>query len=145
VCLNLEEVYIPLTEEIGRGGFSNCESLKSVDFPLLKTLKVSHSFAGCTSLVSVNFPLLTEIPVNGFSACSSLVSATFPLVSKVGNSAFSYSENLRYVSFGTGFAEETEIVFGRYVFSCYMNITPNADLELGENVLPKPNLYSKIW
>jgi len=68
---------------------------------------------------------------------------TFPLVSKVGNQAFVGNHKLEYVTFGTGFTEETEIEFGINVFSRnndFTHTTNNITLTLGEQVLPIPNV-----
>ena len=69
------------------------------------------------------------------------------MVRKVGIQAFVLSENIKSVSFGTGFTEETRIEFGINVFSWYngVPVTINMDLTLGEFVLPKPNLINRTW
>ena len=83
--------------EIGRGAFSWCGNLESVELPeSLADLK-SQAFAYCVHLKSVSFPArLTHVGANCFSFCTSLAQVSLPAsVKELESYAFSECVSLR--------------------------------------------------
>ena len=82
----------------GIGSFSSCQSLVSVEAPLL-TNTGYFSFAGCTALKTVKMPELTEINERAFFN-TGLESINHGKVTTVGEKAFERCEKLTEVNLG---------------------------------------------
>ena len=67
--------------------FSNCESITSINAPLLEVTGV-QAFNGCSGLTSVNFPKLKEVMHYVFENCTNLARADFGVATAIGNIAF---------------------------------------------------------
>lgn len=67
--------------------FSDCRTLKTVDFPNCVSIG-SSAFDTEFILPSVNFPSCTNIGTGAFNMCSKLSIASFPACTSIGNSAF---------------------------------------------------------
>lgn len=91
-CESLVSVNLPMLENIDggdrAGAFQDCTSLTTIDFPELKTIGAC-TFKNCTSLAEINLPLCEEFSWFGvFSGCSSLRKISLPLLQEVTESAF---------------------------------------------------------
>jgi len=147
----LKKFSAPNVKYIGKAAFYGCKNLTSVNFPLATTIGW-RTFYGCKNLTTVNISLVTTIEYEAFSYCENLTSINFPLATTIKDSAFYDCKNLVSVTFGTGFETKTKIEFDEAgVFEGdderwnEIILTPNLDLILGKNVLPKPNLEKKMW
>ena len=127
----LKKFSAPNVKYIGERAFYACGNLTSINLPLVKTIK-DRAFSGCENLMSINLPLVRTIKNYAFRDCKKLISAIW----------------------GTGFRTEKKIEFEWEVFgynddNCDDNkipiLTPNIDLILGKNVLPKPDLTENTW
>ena len=144
-CISLTSIDLPLITNIENRTFAYCEKLTTVNIPLVTSIGDS-AFFECENLTAANFPLVTNIGKNAFFWCENLTAANFPLVTNIGDYAFWSCENLTSVIFGMDFETETEINFGMYAFGYDLNVlTPNINLILGENVLPKPDIDKNTW
>ena len=78
---------------IGKGAFSDCRGLTSVNIPCSVTTIGEWAFSGCCGLTSVNIPgIVTTIGEWAFSGCSGLTSVNIPgSVTTIGERAFSGS------------------------------------------------------
>jgi hypothetical protein len=146
----LKSFSAPNIKKIGMYAFMRCEGLVSVNFPNATTIE-DRAFS-YTSLESVYFPNVITIGGQAFNECRNLVSINCPLVTGIRNVAFFECTALTSVSFGTGFTEPTEIIFGVNVFALFPHYsihpppnTPNIDLVLGEYALPEFNEIEKSW
>lgn len=95
---SLEAVHLPdSVESIGRGAFSGCEKLSSINYPRnWKSVPGSSSdgvFTGCSKLTSMVVPEgVTAIPAYAFDG-SEITSFTLPsTLVEIGSSAFAYSK-----------------------------------------------------
>lgn len=105
---------------IGQGAFAHALSLKSVDFPNVKTISnrafyscyylITASFSecitigdcafdGCFNLLNISFPKCTTIGSSAFGGCSKLSNISFPACTTIYNYAFYDCSNLKTVSF----------------------------------------------
>ena len=89
---------------IGRGAFSYCTSLKSINIPNNVTSIEDSTFSGCTSLTSINIPNnVTSIGYSTFSGCTSLTSINIPdSVTSIGGGVFAGCTSLTDVKISKG-------------------------------------------
>jgi len=85
-CEYLETVSIPKLAYTNHGGFEFCNSLQSVDFPLLTYIADNLFYQ--SGLSSINAPLVQYIQDNAFTS-TNLVVVDFPNATYVGDEAFS--------------------------------------------------------
>lgn len=117
-CTALESVVLGNVSYIGKGTFSGCTALKSIDIPSSVTSIGESAFYGCTALESIDIPSsVTEIKGSAFYGCSNLSSVTMREgITKMGNYAFykigaaSLHIPASVQSLGYQFAEESGIV-----------------------------------
>lgn len=69
------------------GAFQVCMNLENVDMPLIKVLPIA-TFKGCMELKTVNIPNVEVIEDNAFYDCDSLITVNCPKLCKVGIKAF---------------------------------------------------------
>ena len=143
-CSNLISADFPELVTIGSMCFNICEALADINFPQVVEVE-GLAFQRCYSLTSVDFPKVTTVGGMAFVNCDNIISINLPVVTKINSNAFllGRDNNSISVSIGTGLEKETEIEFGIGVFD--NKITPNADLTLGEFVLPLPDLEANTW
>ena len=142
-CENLIKVDFPAATVIGDFAFGGCDNLATINFPNVVTIG-DAAFMRCQSLTTVDFPAAILIGERAFYGCDNLTTINFPVVTFIASYAFfALHENLTTVCFGTNFDEQTEIKFYNIVF--WSNATKNANLILGENVLPLPDLDANTW
>ena len=99
-CDSLTSINLPLLTTIsGSSAFSSCYSLTSINLPTLTTISGYNAFYGCYSLTSINLPLLTTISgSSAFSSCSSLTSINLPALTRISGSAFSNCNSLTSIN-----------------------------------------------
>jgi hypothetical protein len=102
-CTSLRNLHLPKLTECTGGNhygvghhFADCESLESVDFPLLKSCNISL-FAGCKSLKEVNLPVLNTSAQNIFAGCASLEKICLPAQAYVNTGFFGNCTSLKLV------------------------------------------------
>ncbi len=104
-CNNLSSIDIPNSvTSIGAGAFGGCSSLSSIDIPDSVTSIGDYTFNGCSSLSSIDIPDgVTSIGASAFKSCSSLSSINIPDgVNSIGNGAFYECSSLSSVTIGDG-------------------------------------------
>lgn len=94
----LDSVSAANVSHIGNYAFTDCVSLKKLDFPKLalgidpsgdEPADIGHfAFKGCTSLTEVKFNLAAVIGRYAFKDCTSLTAVDFPSVLIIGQNAF---------------------------------------------------------
>lgn len=84
-CENLSTVEIPKLTFTNYGGFENCISLQTLNFPFLT--HVAYYLFGQSALRLINAPLVTYIDDEAFSATNIHI-ANFPLCTYIGYGAF---------------------------------------------------------
>ena len=87
-------------------------------------------------------PHITSIPNSAFHT-TGLISVTLPNVSRIEAFAFQDCNSLTKVELGTEFVNLKSVNFGVGVFNS--SETPKADLTLGSNARPLPNLTNRTW
>ena len=103
MCHSLSHISIPPSVvSIGEYCFSECTSLRQINFYKNSSLKLIKSFAfnGCSSLTLINIPFsLTEIETHAFENCHSLTQIIIPLsVNYIGKFAFNGCTSLRDIT-----------------------------------------------
>ena len=85
---------------IGKGAFSGCESLTSMNIPNSVTTIGDSAFHGCKSLTSINIPnSVTTIGAGAFAFCDSLTNINIPnSVTTIGDGAFGYCKSLTNIN-----------------------------------------------
>ena len=85
---------------IGKGAFSGCESLTSMNIPNSVTTIGDSAFHGCKSLTSINIPnSVTTIGAGAFAFCDSLTNINIPNgVTTIGDGAFGYCKSLTNIN-----------------------------------------------
>ena len=89
-CTALESVVLGNVSYIGKGTFSGCTALKSINIPSSVTDIRDSAFNGCTALTSINIPsLVTNIGSSAFRSCVALTEVTLPSgLTSLGKAAF---------------------------------------------------------
>ena len=99
-CDYLETINIPPTvTEIGDSAFSSCRSLKSIGIPTGVTRISQNLFFGCEALESIELhDRIEKIDFGAFCGCSSITEIYLPAsVEFIGERAFSLMENLEKI------------------------------------------------
>ena len=105
-----------------------------------------EAFYECSSLQKLSLPATEVIDMYAFAECSGLTELALPKIKSIGYCAFSGCPNIWKVSFGRGHTEEQMITLSETIFGtgtraggeANASFPENLELELGENVLPKP-------
>jgi uncharacterized repeat protein (TIGR02543 family) len=105
------------------------------------TTIVPNAFAN-SGILSVASEFVNNIGNNCFEGCTDLDIIQLPLIKSIGNSAFQGCTGLKKVNLGTALTEPS-VILGTNVFNGAS--TTNADLTVGKNVLPTPNIAAKTW
>ena len=89
-CTALESVELGNVTYIGKGTFSGCTALASIELPSTVTEIRESAFSGCTALTSINIPsLVTNIGSSAFRSCVALTEVTLPSgLTSLGKAAF---------------------------------------------------------
>ena len=80
-------------ELVGQYAFYGCSLLRTVNFPLAKTV-VQYAFYGCRDLRTANLPLAKTVGQYAFYDCLLLTTVDFPLVTSIDNYAFYHCKYL---------------------------------------------------
>jgi hypothetical protein len=106
ICRNLTNIEgLKNVTDFGSGSFNNCTSLKSADFPNVKssgtfaTAKNAQLFVDCTALETASFESIDGISYAMFSRCSALKRVYFPAIKTVYGSVFNECTSLEIVDF----------------------------------------------
>ena len=96
-CPNLEKIYAPCVENIGRRCFENCK-VQNLDFP--KLVKIGGScFVNVNELEALNAPNLEVLDENSFIYCRSLKNLSIPKIKDLNSFCFMTVPNLSEISF----------------------------------------------
>ena len=89
---------------IGKGAFSGCDSLTSINIPNSVTTIGDYAFADCYFLTSINIPnSVTTIGEGVFSRCNSLTNINIPnSVTTIGDCGFSDCKSLTNINISNG-------------------------------------------
>ncbi|MBQ7225662.1 MAG: leucine-rich repeat domain-containing protein, partial [Clostridia bacterium] len=89
-CTALESVVLGNVTYIGKGTFSGCTALPSIELPSTVTDIRDSAFNGCAALTSINIPsLVTNIGSSAFRSCVALTEVTLPSgLTSLGKAAF---------------------------------------------------------
>ncbi len=104
-CTSLKNVdFFSSVDAIGDNAFSNCTSLENITIPKCDSPLGESAFSGCTNLSKIEIQNgLTAIEGSAFYGCSSLKIITIPdSVESIGKEAFGDCKNLTSVTIGSG-------------------------------------------
>jgi hypothetical protein len=92
----------PDVEDMGKGAFEYCKSLKQIDLPEFIRNIGDEAFYNCISLQSINYSYLYTIGANAFVECDSLQEINLDVM-RVGSLAFSGCGALSKIIIGDTF------------------------------------------
>ncbi len=92
---SLVEVNLPEVTTVGWKAFSESKALETVTMPKVSTFNSTAQFNLCESLKSVDFPLVVDLPSTMFNGCKSLESITLDAVETIGSYAFDRCTSLK--------------------------------------------------
>jgi len=145
-CTSIEKLSCSNLQIVSNATFIGCSGIKELKLPITTQIEM-EAFYGCSSLQKLSLPATEEIGMYAFAGCSGLTELALPKIKSIGYSAFSGCPNIWKVSFGKGHTEAqmitlSETIFGssqtRATGEANASFPENLELELGENVLPKP-------
>jgi hypothetical protein len=144
-CKSIEKLSCPNLIVAREASFSGCTGITELSLPVATRIEM-EAFGECSSLQKLSLPATEVIDMFAFLDCTGLTELALPKIKSIGDYAFLGCPNIWKVSFGRGHTEAQMIALSERIFG-----TPatragseanasfaNIELELGENVLPKP-------
>ena len=145
-CKSIEKLSCPKLIVAREASFSGCTGITELSLPVATRIE-TEAFGECSSLQKLSLPATESIEMFAFVDCSGLTELALPKIKSIESYAFLGCPNIRKVSFGKGHTEAqmitlSETIFGstqtRAAGEANASFPENLELELGENVLPKP-------
>ena len=153
-CKSIKKLSCPNLKYVYEASFSGCTGITELKLPLATEIE-SEAFGECSSLQKLSLPATESIAMFAFIDCTGLTELALPKIKSIGAYAFMGCPNIWKVSFGKGHTEAQMIALSERIFNApelksgdendspFQKNTATIELELGENVLPKPS--GNIW
>lgn len=119
--------------KIGKGAFSGCSRLQSINISSNVTHIGENAFYECDDLIYIEIPgNVTHIGSGAFSYCQSLQNIVLPdSVKYIGESAFYYCRNIQTIVIPYGVATIENYTF-QYCFKLSTVVIPDSVTEIGD-------------